>query len=85
VSEFKRVPNVGLRPSAEIVGEERVEWVYVRLIQKPEGQFVSVEATEAILLDEGIGVVPGACVARSRAELDAFIAALGRMRDRLPE
>jgi len=85
MSEMRRVPNVDLRPTGEIVGEEeRTKWVYVRLIQKPDGKFLSLEATEALLIG-GVGIVPGACVATSRAELDAVIAALVRMRDRLPE
>lgn len=77
------------RPGHEILIEHETEHVYVRLIKKPEGVFVGVDGKEILRVKRPPTTGPlyacaGACLGETRAELEAVIAALEKLRDRLP-
>lgn len=73
----------GLRPARELVAEQKTKWVYVRVIAKDSGLFLGLDACDAFEAGPGFLVVPGVCVGTTRAEVDAVIAALSLLRDRL--
>jgi hypothetical protein len=78
-----RAVRGSFRPPHEILDGVETRWVHVRIIVKDEGRYLGMDGTEAFPLGQVL-MVPGVCVATSRAELDAVIAALARLRERLP-
>lgn len=76
------------RPGQEILAEVETPWVFVRWVQKPEGQSIGFDGKEAMFIQAPksgtMGIVPGVCVATNRHDVDEVIAALQWMRERLP-
>jgi hypothetical protein len=76
------IPNVGPFPGRAVVDEVDTEWCFVRIIERADGRFLSLEAHEGIVAG-GVAMVPGICGAMTTAEVDELIAALQRVRGHL--
>jgi hypothetical protein len=89
--KYRSIPNDRLTHDASghvphrirtIVAETCSKWCFVRLIEVPDGRFVSVEAREAYLVGE-TAIVPSVCAGGTAAEINDLIAALQSMREHL--
>jgi hypothetical protein len=91
-THLRRIPNTlrnhdesahSPEPNRKIVADlDASAWCYVRLVEVPDGRFVSIEAKEILMIGE-LGLVPSVCAGSTRDEIDKLIAELVKVRELL--
>jgi hypothetical protein len=65
-----------------IVSEGKTKWAFVRVVERKEGRFLSLEAHEGLVAHD-IAIVPSVCAATTVEDVNELIAALQRAREHL--
>ena len=76
---FATIDNEGAIAGRAVVGEINTEWCLVRIVEREDGRFLSLEAHEGIVAG-GVAMVPGVCAATTVEQVDALIAAIEQMK-----